>query len=144
MHSSYLSKHSSASALFLARFLFRRLPTHKAGLVSAFFVLISTIQAVTSPAYAAPAQLSDIGKVIQNVIGLLAPAAAIAFLLVFIVGAYKYMTSGGDPKATASARATLTYAIIGVILVVVSYLVLKLIEDITKVPITTVTFPTAP
>ena len=92
------------------------------------------MSAVFSPVYAQapapPAQLSDIGTVVQNVIKLLAPAAAIAFLVMLLVGAYKFMTSGGDPKGAASARSTLTYALIGVVLLAVSWLILQIVNGL--------------
>lgn len=92
-----------------------------------------------------PAKLSDLTGVIENIISLLAPAAAVAFLIMLIVGGFQFLTSGGDPKAVAGARTTLTYAIIGIILVVASWLILVLIGQITGKPeITTVTIPDSP
>lgn len=92
----------------------------------------------------APACISDIVTVIKNIISLLAPAAAVGFLLVIIYGGFQLVTSGGDPKAAAGARGTLTYAVIGAILVLVSWLILLLIQNITNTPqdITTVDLPT--
>ncbi len=88
-----------------------------------------------------PAQLSSLVGVIQNIIRLLVPAAAVAFLIMFIVGGFQLLTSGGDPKAAGAARNTLTFAVIGVILVVVSWLILLLIRQITGVDVTKVTIP---
>jgi len=95
-------------------------------------------------AYAATAQLTEIFDVVGKIIGLLAPAAAIAFLVMLIIGAYQFITAGGDPKGAAQARATLTYAVIGVVLVVAAWFILKLIGDITGANVTTVTFPGGP
>ena len=114
----------------------------KAGLFAVFYVLLWYAKTVISPAYAQAAKFSDLEKVVGNVISLLAPAAAIAFLIMVIIGAYKYITSGGDPKATAGARSTLTYAILGGILVVGVWLLLVAIAEITGAPVTTFTIPT--
>ncbi|MBI4037499.1 hypothetical protein HY382_00460 [Candidatus Curtissbacteria bacterium] len=90
----------------------------------------------------APARkLSDISVIFGNVIKLLAPAAAIAFFIMLIIAGYQFMTSGGDPKAAGAARNTLTYAIIGVILVVAAWLIIKLIQNITGVDTTTISVP---
>ncbi len=100
------------------------------------------LTAVLSPVYAQspspdpPAHLSDIGTVVQNIIKLLAPAAAIAFLVMILVGGYKFVMSSGDPKNIASARSTLIYAVIGVVLVVAAWLILKLIGTITGTNLT--------
>lgn len=91
--------------------------------------------------YAQPAQLTEIFDVVGKIIELLAPAAAIAFLIMLIIGSYQFITAGGDPKGAAGARATLTYAVIGVVLVVTSWLILQLIQTITGANVTTVTFP---
>ena len=91
-----------------------------------------------------PAKISDLVIVIQNIISILAPIAAVAFLIMLIVGGFQFLTSGGDPKAVAGARTTLTYAVIGIILVVVSWLILLVIKNITGVDTTTVTIPESP
>jgi len=104
------------------------------------FIFLLLYLSFASSVYAAPAQLSDIGNIIGNVIGLLAPAAAIALLAMLIIGGYQFMTSGGDPKSAAGARNTLTYAIIGIILVAASWLVLLLIGEITDLNLTQIDF----
>ena len=88
-----------------------------------------------------PAQLSDIVCVIKNIIGLLAPAAAIAFFVMLVIGGFQFISSGGDPKSVGHARTTLTIAVLGIILVVVSWLILTLIRAITSVDVTTVRWP---
>ena len=92
----------------------------------------------------APAELGAIVLVIRNIIKLLVPIAAIAFFIMMIIGGAQFIFSGGDPKAAAGARSTLTYAIIGIILVVVSWLILLLVQNVTGVDVTNVVFPTLP
>ena len=94
------------------------------------------------PVYAqGPAQLSSIVQIIENIIKLLAPAAGIAFFVMLLFGGYQFLTSGGDPKAVAAARSTLTYAVIGIILVVSAWLILQLVGNITGANVTTIEFP---
>lgn len=107
-------------------------------LAAAFIFLLVAVSFV-QPVYAQePAKITDLVKVIENIIKLLAPIAAVAFLAMMILGGFKYVTSGGDPKAAASARSTLTYAFLGVILVVVAWLILLLIKGITGTDVTTI------
>ena len=95
-----------------------------------------------TPVYAQePAQLSSIIKVIQSIIRLLVPVAAIAFLVTLIIGGFKFVTSGGDPKEVASARSTLTFGVIGIVLVVASWLILLLVQTVTGFDVTTVNLP---
>lgn len=107
------------------------------------FVILGLVTALSRPVYAIsnPAQISDIVDILKNIISLLAPAAAIALLAMLLVGGFQFITSGGDPKAAAAARATLTYAVIGIILVVAVWLILQLIGALTGVPVTTVNLP---
>ena len=94
---------------------------------------------LATPVYAKdPAQLSGIVAIIENIIKLLAPAAGIAFVIMLLFGGYQFMTSGGDPKAVGAARGTLTYAVIGIILVVSAWLILQLVGNITGANVTTI------
>ncbi len=99
---------------------------------------------LATPVYAAPAELSGIVAIIENIIKLLAPAAGIAFFVMLLFGGYQFLTSGGDPKAVGAARGTLTYAVIGIILVVSAWLILQLVQNITGASVTTIEFPEAP
>jgi TRAP-type C4-dicarboxylate transport system permease small subunit len=71
-------------------------------------------------------------RVISIVIGL----AGLAFFIMLVLGGFKYMTAGGDPKAVESAKNTLTYAIAGLVLIALSYLILVFIEQFTGVNVT--------
>ena len=103
--------------------------------------LWSLVAPVSSFAVSDPAKLSDLSGIIQNILKLLAPAAAVAFFVMILVGGFQFLTSGGDPKAVGQARTTLTFAILGVILVVVSYLILRVVFSLTNVDVTQVTVP---
>ena len=108
-----------------------------------FLAIFNSVAVLVSPVYAVkdPAEISDIVGILANIIRLLAPAAAIAVFVMILVAGFQFLTSGGDPKAVAAARTTLTYAILGVILVVVVWLILTLIEAVTDVKVTIVNLP---
>ncbi len=57
--------------------------------------------------------------------------ASLALFIMLIVGGFKYITSGGDPKVAESARKTVTSAIVGLILVALSILILRFIAEFT-------------
>ena len=123
---------------------FRQLPIkyHSSRNMALILFLAGFLLLLATPVYAQePAKLSAIVGILQNIIKLLAPAAAIAFFIMLLVGGYQFLTSGGDPKAVGGAKNTLTYAIIGIILVVSAWLVMLLIENITGVDVTTVDLP---
>ena len=60
------------------------------------------------------------------------------FILLLSAG-FKFITSGGDPKATESAKKTLTSAIAGLVIILLSYIILLLIKKITGADVTTFT-----
>jgi hypothetical protein len=73
------------------------------------------------------------GKIVTYALGF----AGIVLFILLMVGGFKYITSGGDSKAAESAKKTLTYAIIGLVIILVSFLILVLIKTITGVDVTT-------
>ena len=72
----------------------------------------------------------------QNILQIIVGVAGIAFFLMFIVGGFKYLTSGGDSKKTAAASSTLTMAVIGIVGVIVSWLILLFIQNFTGINVT--------
>lgn len=51
----------------------------------------------------------------------------LALFVMIVVGAFRYLTSGGNPEQLKKAQGTLKYAIIGVVLFVSAYLILNII-----------------
>lgn len=82
-----------------------------------------------------PPSLDQLEIVFQKVVQALIGGAGIVLFVFLLIGGIKYITSGGDPKATESAQKTITYAIGGLVLLLVSYLILVLIGTITGVDV---------
>lgn len=82
------------------------------------------------------AKISDLQTIFGNVVRSLLGFAGIVLFVLLIVGGFKYITSGGDPKALEGAKKTLTYAIGGLIVILLSYLILVFIKAITGVDVT--------
>ncbi len=59
-----------------------------------------------------------IGRIITWVLGLI----GVILIALIVYGGFLYMTSVGNEDQVARAKATLTYAVIGVVVVVVSYI----------------------
>lgn len=75
--------------------------------------------------------------IFQNVVVSILSVAGIVLFILLIVGGFKYLTSAGNPESVASAQKTLTYAIIGIVLIALSYLILVFIQNITGANVTT-------
>jgi len=82
------------------------------------------------------ATIADLGGLFQRIVSYALGFAGIVLFILLIVGGFKYITSGGDPKAVEGAKKTLTYAIGGLVVILVSYLILVLITNITGVDVT--------
>ncbi len=59
-------------------------------------------------------------------------AGLVAVFFIVFAG-IKFLTSGGDPKQVEGARKTLTYAIVGLLVVFLAFSIIKLISVITGV-----------
>lgn len=81
-----------------------------------------------APSLACLAQV--VGNII-NVAFLFLGAACIIFLF---YGALLFVLSRGDQKAVQKARGTMTYAVIGTVLVLSSYLILNLLASLLGLP----------
>ena len=57
--------------------------------------------------------------------------AGIALFIMLLVGGFRYLSSGGDPKALESAKHTIFYAIAGMIVIAASYIFLLIVGAIT-------------
>lgn len=88
------------------------------------------------PTGASPAQLSDLEQVFTNVLSFALAFALLAVFIMFIMGGFKYITSAGDPKKAESASKTLTFAVLGLVLVAISYLILVFISTYTGIDLT--------
>ncbi len=83
-----------------------------------------------------PAQIKDLEVIFANIVQVIIGFAGIVLFILLLSGGIRYITSGGDPKATEGAQKTITYAIGGLVLILLSYLVLVLIKAITGVDVT--------
>ncbi len=67
-------------------------------------------------------QLELVVKRIVNIVTLIVGIIAV---IMIIVGGFRYVTSGGDSGKTASARNTVVYALVGLIVVVFAQIIVK-------------------
>lgn len=82
---------------------------------------------------AGTATLKGLEGLFANLVSALLGFAAIGFFVMLLVGGFKYLTSGGNPQAVESAKNTLTFAFLGIVLMASSYLALRLLGTFTGV-----------
>jgi hypothetical protein len=78
--------------------------------------------------------LSDVGAaagafntIISNTIGIMTIIAGIWFIFMFIMGAFGYLTAGGDTKKLGDATRRIGTAFTGLIVIVLAYALISLI-----------------
>ncbi len=81
------------------------------------------------------ATIQGLQCLIGNILQVAVTVVGLAGFIMLLFGAFKYQLSGGDSKATQEARSTLTFAIVGIVVVLSAYIVLNLIASFTGVEV---------
>ena len=82
------------------------------------------------------AKLSDLEGVFGNVVEAVLALGGIVLFIMLLSGGFRYITAGGDPKGIEEAKKTLTYAIGGMVLLAMAFLILRFIQEFTGVDVT--------
>lgn len=83
-----------------------------------------------------PAGVQQLQDIIQRIINLVVGAAFVVLLVMLIVAGIRYITSGGEQKSLQSAHNTLTWALLGILFMVIAWLILLLVKAFTGVDVT--------
>lgn len=79
------------------------------------------------------AKFDSITTLVNLIIPIMMIMGGIITLSMLLLGAYKYLTSEGNPEKISKAQSILLYAIIGLFLVVASFVLTKIIGFVLKV-----------
>ena len=71
--------------------------------------------------------VSTVNNTITTVINVLSVLVGIIAVIMIIVGGYRYITSGGDSTKVTSAKNTLLYAIIGLVIVALAQVIAQFV-----------------
>lgn len=82
------------------------------------------------------AKLSSIPILFENILGVVTILGGFAALMMLIFGGFRYIVAQGDPKAVQAARGTLTWAVVGLVMIIVSWLILVFLSDFLGLPLT--------
>lgn len=83
-----------------------------------------------------PAGLTQFEEVFTSVISVVVGLGFIVLLIMLILAGFKYLTSGGEPKAVTAAHQTVTWALLGILFMAIAWLVLLLIRAFTGIDVT--------
>ena len=72
-----------------------------------------------------PAQICGIASILDGVMDIVFPVAGVVCLVFIIIGGYMWIASAGDPAKVKQAQGTLTWAIIGLVFVLIVRLIVS-------------------
>jgi len=76
------------------------------------------------------AQNEDILEVVFKVINWILLVVGAAAVLFLIIGGFRYITSAGNETQVEGAKNTMTYAIIGLVIVLLAYVIARTIDSL--------------
>lgn len=79
-------------------------------------------------------ELGCLGAIVIRVLDVVFFFLGAAVVIYLIFGALKFVTSGGDPKAVTSAKNTMTYALIGLVIILLAFLTLNFLGNFLNLP----------
>ena len=107
------------------------------------FVLLAVMAVyLTIPVFAETIQLNnpinvDTPKELaKNIVNWLLRLVSVIALIVLIIGGFRYLTSGGNEKAMESAKNIITWAVVGLIIILCSAIIINVIISILGGPST--------
>lgn len=71
-----------------------------------------------------------------NVLSVITLVAGLVFFFMLISGGFQYFMAAGDPKRAAAVQSQLTSSVVGLIGVIASFFILRLIQNFTGVNVT--------
>jgi len=74
------------------------------------------------------------GEILTRLLPYIFVIAGLLLLLYLVYGGFSFLTSAGDPKAVGAAKARITTALIGFLIVFVSYWIVTILGNILGLP----------
>lgn len=89
------------------------------------------------------ATIQGFGCLVANVLSVAITGIGLVAFVMFIYGAFRYMLSGGQEQSVKIARSSITYAVVGIVVALSSFVILNLITAFTGVNVTEFIIPQA-
>lgn len=70
---------------------------------------------------------NQLASMVNNIINLFSIVVGAASVLMIIYGGFKYITSGGSDDSTKAAKNTILYALVGLVIVLISQTIVKFV-----------------
>jgi hypothetical protein len=70
---------------------------------------------------------NSLNHIIRTVINFLSVGVGIVAVIMIIIGGFKYVTSGGDSNSVASAKNTIIYALVGLVIAALAQVIVRFV-----------------
>lgn len=84
---------------------------------------------------------TDLGVIISNVMTVIFTGAILLVLFYLVIGAFEWITSGGEKEAVGKARGKIINALIGLAILALAFLIARVAGNIVNVDIFNLTLP---
>ena len=120
MSSMSITKRTVISSMFALVLLFGMAP----GIVTA---QTSELRQGSNHAAGSGGDPESINKTISNIVNILSSLAGVAAVVMIIVGGFRYITSAGDSTRVTSAKNTIIYALIGLVIIALAQIIVRFV-----------------
>jgi hypothetical protein len=79
------------------------------------------------------ATIGGVQCLVANLLGIAIPAIALGSFVMLLIGSFKYLLSGGNAKGADTARLTITFAVVGLVVALSGFIILNLLVRFTGV-----------
>lgn len=86
------------------------------------------IKPTAFPSGSFAAEAETLGEVISQIIPYIYIIAGLILFGLLIMGGFSFLTSGGDPKKVEAAQGKITHAVVGFLIIFLSYWLAQLLE----------------
>lgn len=84
---------------------------------------------------------TELGVIIGNALTIVFVIAVIAVLFMLVIGAFQWITSGGDKEAVGKARGRITSALVGLAILALAFLIVKIAGGIVNIDLLNLKLP---
>ena len=81
----------------------------------------------------APGKIATVPSLMKIILPLIMTAVAVFFLIILLKAAFKILTAGENKEVVAKAQKTISFAVLGLILIVSSFLLVRIIGKILRI-----------
>lgn len=89
-------------------------------------VNFGALENIASPSFSG----GTISDIINAIVLIVFPVAGFALLIYLIVGGYRYLLSGGDPKSIQAAKGVISQALVGFLIIFFAFWIVVITAEI--------------